>query len=433
MIPDLQFLPFGFAGMMVGLLLIDLFRMLAEVVVWGLRKREHLIAKIVFGACLAGLGGYLVIGSLQTVGGGSLQSIASIGFLMSLVNGALEASQTAIGKFVLTPYRMLADVILGGLSTPGVFVKLLGAIVSLVALVWSLVRLDDVFDSRRRLIETQAFPLLKRKNNEQDLQDRIKSKEALTRPRRKPSRMGGVGPLGWRQLIGAKKYRSQLLFALIVPAILSVLPALTGLSDMMLVMNVTGGLAFYSFLLLPSSMPFDLRRDLKRMTVLKSLPISPLKIVLGQITAPFLLTTFFQFATLLVTICISPFHPVYLLVSMSILVPFNLFIFGLENLLILWYPYRLNQEGIQVFIRSILSFTAKGLFFAVAAAGILTWAFVAKWSAEILMPDSPRAAMALLFSVGGFLGVMLVASTVIGLLTHSFKRFDPSCDLAGLD
>ena len=51
MIPDLQFLPFGFAGMMVGLLLIDLFRMLAEVVVWGLRKREHLIAKIVFGAC----------------------------------------------------------------------------------------------------------------------------------------------------------------------------------------------------------------------------------------------------------------------------------------------------------------------------------------------------------------------------------------------
>lgn len=423
MIPDLNFLPFGFLGMMAGLLIIDLIRMSLEVATWGMKKRELWLLRIACAAALLVIGGSAIIWTLGRYNAGNIESMALIGFLKNLLEYGISMSQTEVGKILLFPFRTIADFILADRlkwSMPVCFAGVFG-------LAWGLIRSDKFFHWRKKQLERSDLPLRRLQSAKQQEQD------ATIRSRKKPAHLGGLGSLGWRQLLGAKTYRSQLLFAMTIPLILSCVPALSGATGLMMVMNVTGGLAFYSFLLLPSSMPFDMRRDLKRVTVLKSLPISPLRLVLGQITAPFILTTAFQIFALVVTMVISPYHFAYFFIAMSLLLPFNLFVFGLENLLIMWYPYRLNQEGIQVFIRSILSFTAKGLFFAVAAAAILIWAYAAKSLGELWLPGAPHVGLSILFSVGGFLGLLGLAAVIIALLARSFERFDPSCDLAGLD
>lgn len=423
MIPDLNFIPFGFFGMLAGLLLIDLVRMLLEVITWGMKNRELWILRIVCGALLLAIGGSATFWVLGRFDASGIESMALIGFLRNLLEYGLTMSQTEIGKIILFPFRTVADFILAD--------RLIWAmptcLVGIFGLAYTLIRCDKIFHQRRCQLERENLPLNRARSTKKQQQD------ATIRSRKKPAHLGGLGSLGWRQMLGAKTYRSQLLFAMLVPLILSCVPAMSGANGLLMVMNVAGGLAFYSFLLLPSSMPFDMRRDLKRVTVLKSLPISPMRLVLGQITAPFVLTTAFQIFALGLTMCINPFHIAYFFIAMALLIPFNLFIFGLENLLIMWYPYRLNQEGIQVFIRSILSFTAKGLFFAVAAAAILIWAYAAKHLGELWLPHSPRVGLSVVFSIGGFLGLFGLAATVVALLARSFERFDPSCDLAGLD
>ena len=55
-----------------------------------------------------------------------------------------------------------------------------------------------------------------------------------------------------------------------------------------------GTLAFYTFLLLPTAVRFDFRRDLDRMAMFKGLPISPAATVIGQTITPILIATRFK-------------------------------------------------------------------------------------------------------------------------------------------
>lgn len=428
MIPDLPLLPCGFVGMLAGLIVIDLSRMAMEVVAWGLRKRELWLIRGSVAAMIASIGTWIVAGSLHNVDMAvGLGSLVTLDFLRQLFESVCALSLTGLGGVVLAPFRIIGELILADRLS----LELVTRTIVLAATIWGmigiLVRLDRYVYRRRQKLEVANLP------NARELSKQRTATDSVIKPRRKPWYIGGLGPLGWRQLLGVRKYRMQLAFALAIPLCLCCLPALSGLTGLMLVMNVTAGLAFYSFLLLPTSMPFDMRRDLERITVLKSLPLSANRIVLGQISAPIVITSVFQLATLVVTMIISPFHLVYCLIALAILWPFNLFVFGLENLLILWYPYRLNQEGVQIFFRSILAFTAKGLLLTVAAAGILVWAFVAKWLGGALLPHAPQLGMSILFSLGVSLGLLISAAAVVRLLANAFYRFDPTCDLAGLD
>ena len=49
-------------------------------------------------------------------------------------------------------------------------------------------------------------------------------------------------------------------------------------------------------------------------------------------------------------------------------IPLNALVFALDNLIYLLYPYRIQQEGLEIFLRTMLTFTGKGLLFALAMA-----------------------------------------------------------------
>ena len=73
-------------------------------------------------------------------------------------------------------------------------------------------------------------------------------------------------------------------------------------------LTVFGGVVFYSFVLLPAALKLDFRRDFDHLALLKSLPMKPLTVVIGQLATPVALTWFFQIAilTLAAVVCRVP-------------------------------------------------------------------------------------------------------------------------------
>jgi hypothetical protein len=299
--------------------------------------------------------------------------------------------------------------------------------VVLSAAFFGLIAVDKIFTRRRRMLERNQFAAIEhgRRTGEGNATGTAKIRLHM------PLRIFGIGPLAWRQWQGAKRYRTSLFVAIVVPFLLSCMPAFSGVKGIYLVMNLIGGLAFYSFLLLPTALKFDFRRDVDRLAVLKTLPISPLGVIAGQLATPVLITSIFQAVVLLSSMLVCPFHAGYLFVAAAVLVPFNVFIFGLENLIFIWYPHRMHQEGIQVFLRSILAFTAKSLMFGVTLALTYGWVGASNQIAENMLGDN-RAAIGI-FSVGMFTALGIITALTVLLLARSFERIDPSRDLSGLD
>jgi hypothetical protein len=115
--------------------------------------------------------------------------------------------------------------------------------------------------------------------------------------------------------------------------------------------------------------------------------------------------------------------------ALALLVPLNVVIYSLENLLFLLSPSRPSQEGIDVFLRSILVFTAKGVLFAGGLLLLLLGSRAAGYSV-LLSHDylGVTVRFGVVFTVGVFGFVALAALTAGSLLVRAYRLFDPSLD-----
>ncbi len=199
-----------------------------------------------------------------------------------------------------------------------------------------------------------------------------------------------------------------------------------------MVIQIVGALVFYSFLLMPAALRFDYRRDVNRMTVLKSLPFTPLAITVGQLFAPVATCTMFQCAVLCIACLFRPFPLPWLVICTLLLIPVNGLIFAIENLIFLLYPYRPNEEGIGVFVRSILTFTAKGLLFLLAVIVTLAWVGAAHVLTDATSWGTPQLRLAVYFSAGMWTMVAGTAALLVATIARVFERFDPSQDTPAL-
>jgi hypothetical protein len=211
-----------------------------------------------------------------------------------------------------------------------------------------------------------------------------------------------------------------------VPTLLCCIPLLANHSPFVMLLNIVGGIVFYSFLLLPSALMLDFRRDVNRIVVLKSLPIGPVAMTLGQLAAPVVICWGFQWLVLAIA-AISGSVLVWQAVAAAIiLLPMNLLIFAIENFIFLLAPYRRNQEGLDVFLRTILTFTAKGIMFAAALAVTVAWAFAAKTLGHWISASSVTSP--LIFSLGLWMMTCILAAGFVWGIVRLYVRFDPSQD-----
>ena len=105
-------------------------------------------------------------------------------------------------------------------------------------------------------------------------------------------------------------------------------------------------------------------------------------------------------------------------------------VFALDNLIFVLYPYRAQQEGLEVFIRAVLILTGKGLLFAGALIFVITWSSMAQWTGARLNGLGPGLVAWQTIFAAGIFAICLVSSVVTTrLLVHAFRRFDPGQDV----
>ena len=427
--PDLPVWPAGFLGLVLALAFLELLRMALEIATHSTSPRVYLLLRVgVFGA----VGAITVSTFVKAISApltiDESTPVSTVQLLGRFLLETTELRHTWMGRLWGAPFAAFGQVI----TAPQLFrVEFVGWFLLASLMLVIMARLVFWID---RLSLTAVVRM------ERASYHPCKSSNGITRnaSRQLSSklprvlRLGGMGPFVWRQMIRACRHKVGLLAALTAPALLAMLPLLQPLNPASTLIQVAGGLVFYSFLLLPAALKFDFRRDYDRIYAFKMLPVSPATIVLGQIATPVVLTSLFQLAVLAVTVIVRPVPTEYVFAAIVLLLPLNVLMFSVENLIFLLYPYRLNQEGIDVFLRTILVFTAKGIFFACTLVILFVWWNVAR-NVSRLMGDrlGDIANSGILFIFGIWVVVGIATFIFTKLLVQAYRRYDPSLDAAG--
>lgn len=424
---DLPNWPLGFLAILLGVTFLELLRMAIEIVAYGAGRRLYAAFRSVvllgFGwVALTGMA--FIAGDLARLaanGGANIDAVFA-----SSLHAAERLCETAPARVAATPFAVFAR-----LATAASFLEidvlmLLPAALGLVAAaVGGVLLLDRFFENARRRRElneyAEAVPTHKSAPGSGSV--RVAS-VAVSFPRI-PQR-GGFGPLFWRQWMSARRRWGQVLLLCVLPAGLSLTPLLSRVAGTTALAQVAGLLCFYTFLLFSASVKFDFRRDFERLVLLKTLPSRPTAVVLGQLAAPVLLASLMQFAVLSLAAVLRPSGaPVsQMLIAMPFLVAWNVLIFAGENLIFLLSPHREHQNGVEMFLRTILAFTAKVLLLAGGLLVLILWTHAASKTCGVLNDSGLGVRYGAVCGAGMLTGVVLAAGAAVYLLQRTFSRLD---------
>lgn len=425
MIPDLEIWALGLLGMFLGLVLVDLLRVCFELVFHGLTKTSQKICRFIVLGSAVSVGISVVSQCLLSEHAKSeIASPGALLFFKRIVGELFALAQTQIGMLLAMPFKPFSELILTQQFSFGAIGWMGASLLMVGGFAFTIYQLDRWMLRRTAMKEKSAYQAgLK-------LANRSKTEKLASAKRvRTPWRLKGFGSVAWRQLLGAYHFRTTLLISLGLPTILCCIPLFAKHNPLLMLINVVGGAVFYSFLLLPAALILDFRRDIDRMAVLKALPISPLAMTLGQLAAPVLLCSLFQSIVLVIASVSGAVIGWQAFIAAVLLIPINILIFGIENFIFMLAPFRRNEEGIGVFVRTILTFTGKGVLFGTVAAITLLWAF---GSHQLTNWIGAAALGPFLFAGGIWLMASLAATGFVIALARLYARFDPSQDLPAI-
>ena len=432
LLPDLGSPLMGLAGILLALWFLDLVRIGLEIVAWGMSRRSFYVFR---GAVVAALVTVCLM-SLDTVREAAVAALAAMTHenqleSMEIFFGRLK--DTALVEWCLLAWYWVLEVIaanrvsLQSISWLAVSCAVVGVMMYALVNVYG-----RVLRRVARREQAEFHSRLHKLKRASDNRNGYGTEEPQVRNIvEKVSRIGGIGPLAWRQLIGAYRHLGGLFTAMAVPGMLSLVPACAPVSNEAAFMSVVCGLAFYAFILLPTALRFDFRRDLERIVLVKSLPVGKFSAALGQIATPVVVASLFQSTVVTIALIARPVGFELVVGALAMLFTQNVLIFSLENLIFLWYPHRLQQEGIEIFLRTTLTFTAKGILFLVAVVAIVAWSVPARYMADVCK-NALGVPVSAYFVY--FLGIQFFLSAscfaLIWLLARTFQRFDPVEDCA---
>jgi hypothetical protein len=346
----------------------------------------------------------------------------------------LVQSNDSAFRCLTLPFRPFIDVILAENITAtslGLAVAILGILTGLAATVVALysVTVRRMTEREKRDYQRIAKAVNRPRGSKRCELGPVLDTDLRLRSLRMP-RLGGASPLAWRQLLGARRRWGSLLTAMIAPSIIACAPCFVIADPDVAFLGTAGTLAFYTFLLLPTALRFDFRRDLDRFATLKGLPIPPAAVVVGQTVSPVLIATLFQSGVLAFVVAARSLPLHHFFVSLVIMVPLNVLVFGLDNLIFVLYPYRVQQEGLEIFLRTILTFTGKGLLFGVGLSVVSAWGSTAAAVARAIAYCTGSPIGASTVFVGGLIaGPALLSWLVLHGLCRAYQGLSPIEDI----
>jgi len=410
-LPELRVWWIGFVGALLGFAFLEMLRLAVEFTACGVSRLAYLRTRTVVLAAAIALGSYALVRTVMMPNAdqgpiAAWSLLRSFGLELSAFRG------TIVGCWLESPFVVFANV----LTSNGVSTQFYGSLLTAIALLGTagilLFRLDAAFEAGQSGCEAAEHVPPRESSQPQMLARRVSI-----------PRLGGIGPLAWRQFEGARGHLAGVLVALLAPTILACLPLSTTLDHATIFANVVGSIGFFSLVLLPSAFKFDFRRDFERLHVLKSLPFRPASVALGQIAVPVLLTSLYQVLVLAIAWWLQPISAAYVLIALACLLPANVMIYSIENTFFLISPHRMRQEGIEVFFKTTLIFTAKGLLFGGAAVVVFCWVFLAG-----VLGNAAAIDHRLLFVAGLSALAWVAAGLSVCVLSRVYQRMEAGVD-----
>ncbi len=329
---------------------------------------------------------------------------------------ALESS--TVSRSVLAPFAVFSRV-MGAQSLSELFRWSAPALAMVVLVGIAILTLDRFFveasleASQRRY---EVMERLKRTGGMPTIGARSKPRMGLV----SFPRLGGIGPIAWRQSLEMFRGSGRLLLAL--PAVIAPFAAAvaassqrTGTPPDALVIALTLITGF----MITTMMQLGLRNDLDHVDVIKTLPLSSQRIVWGSIGASILYITLVQLvAVAAMVIALRQWVPAAA-GALALALPINVLTVATDSSLVLLFPSirRFTPGDVLVGVRMVLVNFAK-VVFAALAASIAGLVFVA---GRLLFHDAPLAAFGLAWLV-----LFVEGLATVWLAAYLFKHYDPS-------
>jgi ABC-2 type transport system permease protein len=237
---------------------------------------------------------------------------------------------------------------------------------------------------------------------------------------------GGVGPIAWRQMLAAVRGLRGLLIFLVIVSSMAGWPLLLSPSDdrtdSARTIAAASAILTMSVFMLPMLLTFDFRGDVDRIDVLKSLPIAPSRLVIGQLITPVLFASAVQLILLaILQVALGGLGKILPILA-AFLLPFNFLFFGLENLLFLLFPTRMTPAtpgDLQAMGRTMFSVFVKFLCMGLVAGVIALCATLVYFLLGERL--APALGCAWLLSAGA-------DAALVPALVLAFRKFDVSVD-----
>jgi len=319
-------------------------------------------------------------------------------------------------QVLLYPFRLISETVAARQLFPDLLVWGGSLLLFDLWLVCAILALDSDFLERSVTASERMYERLKRAQRGQGLVGgRVRSR---VRPPALPY-LAGAGPIAWRQAVLVLRSVSawivlagMLLVSLGVPCLLRWLTV----PPQVLIAPIVS----LSVFLLPQLLQFDFRSDLDRMEILKSLPVRSGAVVVGQLAVPVGLAVAQWLLLAAVCSLLAVGSPAQIWGIVALALPVNLYLFAVENLFCLMFPFKIPAGGagdlhaagrnLMIAMGKLLT-TVLGLGLAAAIGGLVWWL-------------TKRELLAVLSGAAG--GMLLVSSLLVVGCVLAYDRLDPA-------
>jgi hypothetical protein len=419
--PDVRHSVLLAVGVFAALVLLETVRMIWQRMVAGLSRRHLLGLRTAMTAIATAVvvQGFAMLASITAPGSQPgayvLNSFRAIG----------EVASSGMIQSLAIPWRPAAMLATTDQITSHSVVQLLASIALVPSAILALVRVDGwaaAASLKRERLRLAAGDYLRASAGEVGSRPGLREDPLAARLERwLPAWLHHSLALVWRQALSVRRYSGTIVFSFLLPTLLCLSPLMTGREGNQWAF-VVGGIAMCTMLLAPPALRLDFRRDLKRMLLLRSLPLRPLDAVIGQLMLPVLITIAFQWTTLAIAAAaVSPGWS-QLVGWGGMLSALAVFTFAAENALFLAYPHHENAQGIGMVVRANVMFLGKATLIAASVGGLLVWVTVCQaiFSESVSVP---------VYVLGSVAGTWLIAVSAVATTAWCWRRFDISADL----
>ncbi len=258
--------------------------------------------------------------------------------------------ESPIFGVILAPFQVFTRTMFADAIFPDVIGWGAGALAIDAALVILVLKLDANYIESAATISQRVYERIRRSRQGGGIAMPVGASAARLRlpP---PPWLAGAGPIAWRQtLLAMRTSRHMMIVTAMVVGLCVATVAFSpgpvrGDSRSSALAGIGIGMAFYLSFLFTMQLPWAFRGDVDHIDFLKTLPLHPGIVALGELAGGVFLLTSIQVVLLAVLTATAPASWPVLLAAAAFSLPFNVMLMAINNLMFLLYPVRMPAGG----------------------------------------------------------------------------------------